>query len=61
MDRCFIDVTSLPDAKIGSEVTIYGNQANDAISIESAAELIGTIPYEIVCNIGTKVQKKVYL
>jgi alanine racemase len=61
MDRCFIDVTNLPDAKIGSEVTIYGNQANDAISIESAAELIGTIPYEIVCNIGTKVQKKVYL
>ncbi len=61
MDRCFIDVTNLPNAEIGSEVTIYGNQAKEAISIESAAESIGTIPYEIVCNIGTKVQKKVYL
>ncbi|MCP4264299.1 MAG: alanine racemase [Candidatus Brocadiaceae bacterium] len=61
MDRCFVDVTSLPDAKIGSEVTIYGSQANETISIESAAELIDTIPYEIVCNIGTKAKKKVYL
>ncbi len=61
MDRCFVDVTNHPNAKIGSEVTIYGNQANDTISIESAAKLIGSIPYEIVCNIGTKVQKKVYL
>lgn len=61
MDRCFVDVTTLPDVAIGSEVTIYGNQANETISIESAARLIGTIPYEIVCNIGTKVQKKVYL
>ncbi len=61
MDRCFIDVTNLPNTEIGSEVTIYGNQANETISIESAAKLIGTIPYEIVCNIGTKAQKKVYL
>ena len=61
MDRCFIDVTNLPVPEIGSEVTIYGNQANETISIESAAKLIGTIPYEIVCNIGTKAQKKVYL
>ncbi len=61
MDRCFIDVTNLPDSEIGSEVTIYGNQANETISIESAAKLIGTIPYEIVCNIGTKARKKVYL
>jgi len=61
MDRCFIDVTNLPDAEIGNVVTIYGHQANETISIESAAELIGTIPYEIVCNIGTKIQKKVYL
>jgi alanine racemase len=60
MDRCFIDVTNLHDVEIGSEVILYGNQGNETISIESAAELIGTIPYEIVCNIGTKVPKKMY-
>ena len=60
MDRCFIDVTNLPDVEIGSEVVLYGNQDNETISIESAAELIGTIPYEIVCNIGTKIPNKMY-
>ncbi|ODS33107.1 MAG: alanine racemase [Candidatus Scalindua rubra] len=61
MDRCFIDVTNLPGVDIGSEVVLYGNQKSEAISIESDAELIGTIPYEVVCNIGTKVSKKMYI
>ncbi len=60
MDRCFIDVTNLPDVKIGSEVILLGNQGNETISIESAAELIGTIPYEVVCNLGTKTPGKMY-
>jgi len=60
MDRCFIDVTSLPDVEIGSEVILLGNQGNETISIESAAELIGTIPYEVVCNVGTKTPRKMY-
>ena len=60
MDRCFIDVTNLPNVEIGREVILIGNQGNETISIESAAELIGTIPYEVVCNIGTKTLKKMY-
>ncbi len=60
MDRCFIDVTDLSDVEIGSEVVLLGNQDNETISIESAAELIGTIPYEIVCNLGTITPKKMY-
>jgi len=57
MDRCFIDVTNLTDINIGSEVTLFGSQKDKTISIESAAVLIDTIPYEIVCNIGRKVPK----
>jgi alanine racemase len=60
MDRCFIDVTNLPDVEIGNEVILLGNQGNETISIESAAKLIGTIPYEVVCNVGTKTLKKMY-
>ncbi len=60
MDRCFIDVTDLPDVEIGNEVVLLGNQGNETISIESVAELIGTIPYEIVCNLGTTPLKKMY-
>ncbi len=57
MDRCFIDVTNVPNVNIGSEVVLYGKQKNGTISIESSAELIDTIPYEIACNIGRKVPK----
>lgn len=60
MDRCFIDVTDLSDVEIGSEVILLGEQDNETISIESAAEMIGTIPYEIVCNVGTITPKKMY-
>ncbi len=56
--QMFIDVTNLPDVNIGSEVVLCGNQKNETISVESTAELIDTIPYEIVCNIGRKVPKK---
>jgi alanine racemase len=61
MDRCFIDITNLTDVEIGSEVILLGNQGNETISIESAAELIGTIPYEVVCNVGTKTPTKMYI
>ena len=57
MDRCFIDVTNVPNVNIGSEAVLYGKQKNETISIESSARLIDTIPYEIVCNIGRKVPK----
>ncbi len=60
MDRCFIDVTNIPDVEIGSEVILFGNQGDETISIESTAELIGTIPYEVVCNVGTKTPEKMY-
>ena len=58
MDRCFIDISDIPDVHIGSEVMLYGIQKNERISIESSAKLIGTIPYEIVCNIGRESQRK---
>ncbi len=58
MDRCFIDVTNVPNVNIGSEVVLYGKQKNETILIESSAESINTIPYEIVCNIGGKAAKK---
>lgn len=57
MDRCFIDVTDLSDVNVGSEVVIFGNQKDKTILVESAAELIDTIPYEVVCSLGRKVPK----
>lgn len=60
MDQCIIDVSDIPDVSVGNEVILYGKSASggaEEISIETAASLIGTIPYEIVCTIGKRVPR----
>ncbi len=57
MDQCVIDVSAVPDVSTGNEVVLYGKQQTEEIPIETAASLIGTIPYEIVCTIGRRVPR----
>jgi alanine racemase len=56
MDMCMVDVTGL-DVKAGDEAIIYGEQ----ISLKELAERIGTIPYELLTNISTRVKRIYYL
>lgn len=55
MDQCMVDVSNIPDVKIGSGVTVYG--ASDAISVNTIAKNNGTINYEILCAIGERVPR----
>jgi alanine racemase len=55
MDMAMADVTHIPDAKEGDEVEIYGKN----ISIIERAKAIGTIPYELLTHISSRV-KRVY-
>jgi len=48
MDQCMIDVTNLPQVKIGDEVVLWGRQGQEEIIVEEIAEKIGTINYEVV-------------
>lgn len=57
MDQTLIDVTDIPDMKIGDVVTVYSNELEGGCSMERAAELIGTINYELLCAIGTRVPR----
>lgn len=59
MDQCIIDVTGL-DVKMGDEVVLYGGDNKDGISIDSVANLLNTINYEIVCMVDKRVPR-VYL
>lgn len=47
MDMLFVDLTDIPQAKIGSHVELWGDQvlANDV------ANAAGTIAYELFCNV----------
>lgn len=57
MDMCMIDVTKVPDAKVGDVVTIFGDDGNDTIEVDSLAGRLGTIPYEILCGINKRIPR----
>lgn len=57
MDQCMIDVTGIPDVKVGDEVILMGKQDGQSVTAEELADLIGTINYEIVCMIGKRVPR----
>jgi alanine racemase len=60
MDQCMIDVTDIPDVKMGDEVVVMGTLGDEAITAEELAEKTGTINYEILCGFGMRLPK-VYL
>ncbi|PYR46864.1 MAG: hypothetical protein DMF95_17575 [Acidobacteria bacterium] len=56
MDMLMADVTGL-DVSPGDEVAIIGSQGSDRIDVREMAARIGTIPYEILCRIGARIQR----
>jgi alanine racemase len=57
MDQVMIDVGHIKNVKLGDEVVLIGKQGKDHITTEELARLSGTIPYEIVCSIGSRVPR----
>lgn len=57
MDQCMADVTELDDVAIGSVATLFGSDGDSYISQDDLAEAIGTIGYELVCNINPRVPR----
>ena len=59
MDMTMIDVTGL-DVAPGDEVVIIGEQGGEAIGVREMAAAIGTIPYELLCRVGSRIQRYEY-
>ena len=57
MDQCMIDVTSVNNINIGDEVILFGRGDNIELPVESLAEKMGTINYEILCMIGKRIPR----
>ena len=56
MDMLAVDLTGLPDAGIGSEVTLWGRALNGAVlPIDEVARAAGTIGYELMCAVAQRV------
>ncbi len=58
MDMLMADVTGL-DVSPGDEVVILGRQGDACIDVREMAAQIGTIPYEILCRIGSRIERVV--
>jgi alanine racemase len=56
MDMLMADVTGV-DVSPGDEVVIIGSQEADRIDVREMAAQIGTIPYEILCRIGSRIER----
>jgi len=54
MDMVTIDVSSLPDCRIGDEAVLMGRQGGEEISANDIASRIGTISYDILCTLGKR-------
>ena len=57
MDQFMVDVTHIPEVEAGDTATIFGKDGNDFISVDTIAEKSGTINYEIVCDINSRVSR----
>ncbi len=56
MDMVTVDLTPVPDAGMGSEVTLWGRAASGAVlSIDEIAQAAGTVGYELMCALAPRV------
>ena len=57
MDLTTIDLGDVPQAQVGDEVTLLDNDPLSPVSVYALAKWADTIPYEIFCRIGQRVQR----
>jgi hypothetical protein len=50
-----INVSHIPDLRVGDEVVLIGSQGGETITAEEVAERLGTINYEVVSVIMARV------
>jgi alanine racemase len=57
MDWTLIDVTDIPGVEVGDEVTLLGRDNGQSITAEEWAERIGSISYEVFCQVSKRVPR----
>lgn len=60
MDMVTVDLTPVPQARIGSEVTLWGRGPDGSVlAIDEVAKPAGTIGYELMCALAPRVPVRV--
>ena len=61
MDMCMVDITNVPQAKVGDELTLFGyDEDGQCVPVERLAEASGTISYEILCTLSKRIARLYY-
>ena len=55
MDQMMVDVTDIPNVQVGDEAIIFGG---GEISLDTVAEWMETINYEVICLLSTRIPRK---
>lgn len=57
MDMCMVDVTDIPHVQPGDIATVLGSDGAECITANELAYKAGTIPYEILCAVSSRVPR----
>jgi alanine racemase len=57
MDQIVVNITDVPDIKLGDVVTLIGNDGNLSIDAQELADKSGTISWDILTGIGRRVER----
>jgi alanine racemase len=57
MDQFLVDCGTA-NVQSGDEVILIGSQGDKAITAEDWAEWLGTIPYEIICGVESRIPRR---
>jgi len=58
MDMIMVDVTG-EDVSPGDEVVLIGKQDGEEVTAREIAATIGTIPWEVVCRLGSRIRREI--
>ncbi|MBI3948015.1 MAG: alanine racemase, partial [Armatimonadetes bacterium] len=58
MDQFMVDVTDIPQARVGDEVVLLGKQGAEEITADEIAARTGTIAYETVSALTERLPRR---
>ena len=60
MDQMMINISEIPDVKVGDIVTLFGRDGGEVITVEELAEPAMSFNYEFVCGISRRIPRVYY-
>jgi alanine racemase len=57
MDQCMLQLDSVPEAEVGDEVVLLGEQGGESITAGDLAARWGTLNYEVVCGLADRLPR----